>query len=108
MSLRTRTCVAAAATALFISPGHAADDRARVSALADRFVAAYQENFPVSYAFTGLAPQRNDGIDSNAPAENARWHSPLAGKSADHSSLKAEGFAGHAELEHRHFRNLAA
>ncbi len=107
MSLRTRTCLAAAATVLFIAEGHAADDRARVSAVADRFVAAYQENFPVSYAFTGLVPQRNDGIDINAPAEIARWHALLKGMSAELAGIRPEAFADQSEWVSWHFLNQA-
>jgi len=33
-------------------------DRPRVTALADRFVAEYEKNFPVSYAFSGLPLKR--------------------------------------------------
>jgi hypothetical protein len=93
MSLRTRSCLAAAACALFISSSHADDDRARVSALADRFVAAYQDNFPIAYAFSGLAPKRTDGIDINAPAQIAQWHALLAGMSAELAGINPQGFA---------------
>lgn len=107
MSLRIRTCLAAAATALFISEGHTADDRARVSALADRFVAAYQENFPISYAFSGLTPQRSDGIDINAPAAIERWHVLLAGMTAELAGLKPDAFAEQPEWVTWHFLNQA-
>ena len=44
-------------------PLHAeTDDRARVTALADRFVAEYEKNFPLSFAFSGLPVKRNDGL----------------------------------------------
>jgi len=49
-------------------------DRARVTALADRFVAEYEKNFPVSYAFSGLPVKRSDGVDINSPEAIARWH----------------------------------
>ena len=107
MSLPTRVLLAAATCALFISPGHAADERARVSALADRFVAAYQENFPISYAFSGLPPKRTDGIDINAPSEIERWHALLQGMSAELAGIKPEAFADQPEWVTWHFLNQA-
>ena len=52
------------------APGQtaAADERARVNALADRFVAEYRTRFPISYAFSGLPIERHDGVDINSPA----------------------------------------
>ena len=62
--------VAMLLTALASLPLHAADDdRARVTALADRYVAEYQKHFPLSYAFSGLPVTRHDGIDINAAAD---------------------------------------
>jgi hypothetical protein len=107
MSLRNRSLIAAATCAGFISPGHAADDRARVTAVADRFVAAFQESFPVSYAFTGLPPKRNDGIDINAPADIAHWHALLQGMTADLASIKPDTFADQPEWVTWHFLNQA-
>jgi hypothetical protein len=52
--------------ALAALPSQAAtDDRARVTALADRFVEEFQKNFPISYGFSGLPVKRNDGVDIN-------------------------------------------
>lgn len=107
MLLRTQTCLAAAACAFFVAPVHATDDRARVTALADRYVAAYQENFPVSYAFSGLVPKRNDGIDINAPAEIAHWHALLQGMTAELAGIKPDAFADQPEWVTWHFLNQA-
>jgi uncharacterized protein (DUF885 family) len=107
MSPHTRVLLAAATSALFVGPVHAADDRARVSALADRYVEAYQENFPVSYGFSGLTPKRSDGIDINAPAEIAQWHALLQGMSAELASIKPEAFPDQPEWVTWHFLNHA-
>ena len=67
--------VAALLAALAALPTPAGpDDRARVTALADRYVAEYQKYFPLSYAFSGLPVERHDGIDINSAADIARWH----------------------------------
>jgi uncharacterized protein (DUF885 family) len=107
MSLRTQ-CFAAAVTCAWVySPSHAANDRAQVTALADRFVTAYEQNFPVAYAFSGLVPKRNDGIDINAPADIARWHALLHGMSAELAHIKPEAFADQPEWVTWHFLNQA-
>jgi uncharacterized protein (DUF885 family) len=107
MRLRTRIFVAAAVSAAFISPAQAADDRARVTALADRFVEAFQENYPISYAFSGLPVKRSDGIDINSPAAIAQWHVLLQGMSAELDSIKPEAFAEQPELVTWQFLNHA-
>jgi uncharacterized protein (DUF885 family) len=75
----------------------AADDRARVTALADRFVAEYQVKFPISYAFSGLPIERHDGIDINAPADIANWHELMKGMTAEVDSIKPDAFADQPE-----------
>jgi hypothetical protein len=70
--------VAVLLAALAALPSHAgSDDRARVTALADRFVEEYQKNFPISFGFSGLPVKRSDGVDINSPEDIARWHGLL-------------------------------
>jgi uncharacterized protein (DUF885 family) len=73
------------------------DDRARVTALADRFVAEYEKNFPISFAFSGLPVKRNDGVDINAPEDIARWQALLKGMGTELASIKPEAFATEPE-----------
>ena len=68
-------------------------DRARVTALADRFVAEYQKNFPISFGFSGLPVKRNDGVDINSPEDVARWHALMKGMAAELAAIKPEAFA---------------
>ena len=75
----------------------ATDDRARVNALADRFVAEYRTRFPISYAFSGLPMERHDGMDINAPAELAQWHASLKGMATELERIKPDAFADQAE-----------
>ena len=72
-------------------------DRARVTALADRYIAAYKQNFPISYAFSGLPVDRYDGIDINAPADVAKWRAFEKGLNAELQAIKPETFAGQPE-----------
>jgi uncharacterized protein (DUF885 family) len=76
-------------------PGRAvaADERARVNTLADRFVAEYRMRFPVSYAFSGLPIERHDGVDINAPADIAQWHATLKGLDAELARINPDAFA---------------
>jgi uncharacterized protein (DUF885 family) len=73
------------------------DDRARVTALADRFVDEYQKAFPMSYAFSGLPVKRNDGVDINSPADVARWHELLKGMAGELAAIKPDAFATEPE-----------
>ena len=62
--MRTFRLVAMLLAALTALPIHAqGDGRARVTALADRYVAEYQKSFPMSFAFSGLPVTRNDGVE---------------------------------------------
>jgi uncharacterized protein (DUF885 family) len=92
-----RILLATASCAALAAPAQAADDRARVTALADRFVAAYQEKFPVSYAFSGLAVTRNDGIDINTQADLAAWHATLKQMSTELATISADAFVDQPE-----------
>ncbi len=72
-------------------------DRARVTALADRFVAEYEKNFPVSFAFSGLPVKRNDGVDINSPEDIARWQGLMKDMSAELATIKPEAFVAEPE-----------
>lgn len=84
--------------ALAALPSQAAsDDRARVTALADRFVEEFQKSFPISYGFSGLPVKRNDGVDINSPEDVARWHGLMKDMSAELATIKPEAFATEPE-----------
>ena len=90
--------VAMLLTALAPLPLQAADDdRARVTALADRYVAEYQKHFPLSYAFSGLPVTRHDGIDINAAADIARWHALMKSMGDELATIRPDAFAGEPE-----------
>src|SRR4030095_15191151 len=72
-------------------------DRPRVTALADRFVAEYEKNFPVSYAFSGLPLKRSDGVDINSLEDIARWRALLNEMNGELASIKPDDFAGEPE-----------
>ena len=96
MSIRRYALMLVACAAAL--PLHAeTDDRARVNALADRFVAEYQRSFPLSYSFSGLPVERNDGLDVNAPADIARWQGLLKGMSGELAAIKPDSFAREPE-----------
>ena len=85
-------------TALAALPSHAGpDDRARVTALADRFVDEFQKSFPISYGFSGLPAGRNDGVDINSPEDVARWHELMKGMSAELATIEPDAFATEPE-----------
>lgn len=73
------------------------DDRARVTALADRFVEEFQKAYPVSYAYSGLPVARNDGIDINSPEDIARWHALMREMAGELATIRPEAFAGEPE-----------
>lgn len=75
----------------------AADDRARVTALADRFVDEYQKSFPVSYGFSGLPAKRHDGVDINSPEDVARWHALMKEMAGELATIDPAAFAGQPE-----------
>jgi uncharacterized protein (DUF885 family) len=91
----------------------ASDDRARVTALADRFVQEYERNFPLSFAFSGLPAQRNDGLEINSPAEITRWQTSVKGMSGELASINPDAFADAPEwvtwqfLDHAFRQNLS-
>ena len=103
--LRVAFALLAAFAAL---PSHAEDDsRARVTALADRYVAEYEKNFPVSFAFSGLPVKRNDGVDINSGEDVARWHALMQGMAAELVAIKPDAFADQPEWVTWHFLDHA-
>lgn len=96
--MRFLRAVAMLFSAMAALPLHAAaDDRARVTALADRYVAEYRKHFPLSYAFSGLPVERNDGIDINSAADIARWRALMKSMGGELATIKPDGFAGEPE-----------
>jgi uncharacterized protein (DUF885 family) len=100
--------------ALAALPLQAADDgRARVTALADRFVAEYQKAFPVGYSFSGLPVMRNDGVDINSPEDVARWNALMKEMAGELAAIKPDAFAAEPEwvtwqfLDHAFKQNLS-
>ena len=85
-----------AAAAAFPSQADSGD-RARVTALADRYVAEYEKNFPVSYAFSGLPVKRNDGVNINSPEDIARWRALMQEMSGELAAIKPDAFADQPE-----------
>ena len=84
--------------ALAALPSQADDNpRARVTALADRFVAEYQKAFPVGYSFSGLPVTRNDGVDINSPEDVARWHALMKEMAGELAAIQPEAFATEPE-----------
>src|SRR5262245_43117803 len=96
--MRTLRVVAMLLAAMAALPSSAdSGDRARVTALADRFVAEYEKNFPVSYAFSGLPVKRNDGVDINSPEDIARWRTLMKEMGGELAAIKPDAFAGEPE-----------
>src|SRR5262245_30149408 len=101
-------------TALAAFSAHAEDDaRARVTALADRFVAEYQKAFPVGYSFSGLPVTRNDGVDINSPEDVARWNALMKEMAGQLAAIKPDAFAAEPEwvtwqlLDHAFKQNIS-
>ncbi len=84
-------------TSAFAAASAPAADRARVTALADKFVAEYQRSFPWSYAYSGLTPDRYDGLDINDPEGIARWRAFLQSLAGDLHSIQPDALAGQPE-----------
>jgi uncharacterized protein (DUF885 family) len=89
---------AALIAALAALPSYPAEDgRARVTALADRYVAEYQKAFPVGYSFSGLPVTRNDGVDINSPADIARWNALMKEMAGELAAIDPDAFATEPE-----------
>lgn len=100
MTARTALCALLAFATFSATAAVAAeppDAAAAVTALADRYVAAYRERFPISYAFSGLPVERHDGVDINAPADLARWNELRRGFAAELERIPPETLAGRPE-----------
>jgi uncharacterized protein (DUF885 family) len=82
---------------MFATGAGAADDRARVTALADRYVEAYKKSLPISYELFGLPVERSDGIDMNAPADIERWHRLNEEMAGELATIRPEGLVGQPE-----------
>jgi uncharacterized protein (DUF885 family) len=84
--------------ALAALPLHADDDdRARVTALADRYIEEYRSYFPLSYAFSGLPAERHDGIDANSAVDIARWHALMKSMGSELATIDPGAFADEPE-----------
>lgn len=112
--MKTLRLIPALFAALAALSAHAADDgRARVTALADRFVAEYQKAFPVGYSFSGLPVARNDGVDINSPEDVARWNALMKEMAGELSAIKPDAFVAEPEwvtwqfLDHAFRQNLS-
>lgn len=100
--------------ALVALPAHSeGDGRARVTALADRFVAEYQKAFPVGYSFSGLPGARGDGIDINSPEDVARWNALMKEMAGELAAIEPDDFASEPEwvtwqfLDHAFRQNIS-
>lgn len=83
------------------------DGRARVTALADRYLDEYQAAFPVAYSYVGLPVKRSDGVDINAPADIERWHGLMRSMAAELAGIDPGGFEGEPEWVTWHFLDHA-
>src|SRR4051812_18761745 len=96
--MKTLRILATLLAALAALTAHAAaNDRARVTALADRYVAEYEKAYPVSYAFSGLPVHRNDGVDINSVEDVARWHALMNEMAGELAAIKPDAFAAEPE-----------
>jgi uncharacterized protein (DUF885 family) len=105
-----RLCAVAGFAFLLCASAGAADssdDRARITALADRYVAEYKARFPIQYAFSGLPTDRNDGIDINSPDDFAKWREFEQGLGAELHKFQPDAFAGQPEWVTWYFLNQA-
>ena len=96
-----------ATLATFVSQVHAADERAHVTLLADRWVAEYKKVYPISYTFSGLPIERHDGVDINSPADIARFREFQQSMSKELKGIDPEKFAGDPEWVTWHFLSQA-
>jgi uncharacterized protein (DUF885 family) len=110
--LRTAALWSALATVGLVvgSSAQAADKSggaARVTSLADRYMAAYKVNFPVQYEFSGLTLERHDGIDINSPAAIAQWQAFEKGLDTELQQIHTDSLVGQPEWVTWHFLNQA-
>ena len=110
--LRTATRWLALATVVFVfgSSAQAVEksaDATRVTSLADRYVAQFKVNFPLQYEFSGLTPERHDGIDINSPAAIIKWQAFEKGLDAELQQIHTDSLVGQPEWVTWHFLNQA-
>jgi len=79
--------------------------RARVTALADRYIAEYRNKFPISYTASGMPVDRHDGIDINSPAQIAHWHEFQREIGAELKGIQPDALTGAPEWVTWHFLN---
>lgn len=100
---RTRaiaSLVVVAVAHLAMSAAQGADapaDRARINALADRYVAGFKRNFPLSYATIGLPIDRHDQMDINSPVAIEKWRGFEKGLATELKAISPDGLAGEPE-----------
>jgi uncharacterized protein (DUF885 family) len=97
MQCIARGLVLCAVSVMLSAPVSATDDRARVTALADRFLAGFQQNFPVSYAFSGLPVARSDGLDINTQAALEEWRRTVQGMGTELAAIDPDALVGQPE-----------
>lgn len=82
-------------------------DRAKVTALADQYVAEYKARFPISFAFSGLPLERHDGLDINAPSDIEKWREFERRVESQLQRIDPEAFARESEWVTWHSLNQA-
>lgn len=105
--VRTRLRLLLATLVTFVPQVYATDERARVTGLADRWVAEYKKVYPISYIFSGLPIERHDGLNINSPADIARFREFQQSLSKELKGIDPEKFAGDPEWVTWHFLNQA-
>lgn len=75
------------------------DDRARMTTLADRYVAEFHRAFPETYEYFGLPARPSDGtdMDINSPADIARWHKLAKRLARELATIRPDKLAGGPE-----------
>ena len=97
-----RTAVLALAACAAAAPAlHAqrspADDAARVTALADEYVAAFRAAFPDAAEISGFTMERHDGLTDNSPAALAAWTAREDAWAAALAEIDGAGLRGRPE-----------
>ena len=94
LALLVLACFATVSAAIADAP---TDDRARVTALADRLVAAYRDKYPIGFAFSGLPIDRHDALDINSPADIAQWREMMKRMGTELARINPDKFADQPE-----------
>jgi uncharacterized protein (DUF885 family) len=82
-------------------------DPARVTGLADQYVAQYKVRFPMQFEFSGLTPERHDGVDIHAPADVAKWQAFEKELQGELLRISPDTLVGKPEWVTWHFLNQA-